>query len=550
MDNIRKFIAAVSLIILSAAAVKGQDRYAIHYKFKPQATYTLDDPSTFLSEKALDRRERNQVALDSTDLPVAQKYIDAVRDIVINIQYNSKWMNASIVVATDEQIAAIKQLSFVKEDGIELVAKGFYTDNKTPGTNILNYPVNIRILSKTKDEEDYAFQNNLLGMPDMHAEGLTGKGVTIAVFDGGFLNTDKIEGMKHLFDNNQIIATRDFVTPWSENVFRTETHGTAALSLIAANDVNTLVAGAYDANYVLCITEDVASEYRIEEYNWVRAAEYADSLGVDIINSSLGYVSFTDPSMNYEKSDLDGKTAVITQGAFMAGERGILVVNSAGNEGSNTATTISAPADAEGILAVGAVSKDLTKSSFSSVGPTADGRIKPDVVALGRGVRLWQGSNSTSTASGTSFSAPQIAALAAGLWQGRPEWTKDQLIHYILQSSSQHKDPDDQLGYGIPDFELAYYGEILDVVGQPENTTTKIYPNPSDGTELFIQFGNKKECDFTLINKNGQIINQNTLTRTSNEEPYELEINAVHSGLYVVQLQEGVNLERHKVIIQ
>lgn len=209
MDNIRKFIAAAGLIILSAAAVKGQDRYAVHYKYKPQETYQLDAPSAFLSQKAITRREHHEVVVDSTDLPVSQKYIDAVKDIVINVQYNSKWMNASIVVATDEQIAAIKKLPFIEEDGIELIAKGFYTDDSEQRSNILSQPISIRLLSKTKDEEDYAFQNNLIGIPDMHAEQLTGKGVTIAVFDGGFLNADKIAGMKHLFDNNQIIATRD-----------------------------------------------------------------------------------------------------------------------------------------------------------------------------------------------------------------------------------------------------------------------------------------------------------------------------------------------------
>ncbi|GGF39388.1 S8 family serine peptidase [Echinicola rosea] len=550
MDNIRRFITAVSLIILSAAAVKGQDRYAIHYKYKPQENFHLDEPTAFLSQKAIDRRERNAVVLDSTDLPVSEQYIDAVKDIVINVQYNSKWMNASIVVATDEQIAAVKKLPFVEEEGIELIAKGFYTDNREQRSNILNHPVRIRLLSKTKDEEDYAFQNNLIGIPKMHAEGLTGKGVTIAVFDGGFLNTDEIEGMKHLFDNNQIIATRDFVMPWSGNVFRSETHGTAALSLIASNDASTLVAGAYDAEYVLCITEDVASEYRIEEYNWVRAAEFADSLGVDIISSSLGYMTFNESSMDYKKSDLDGETAIITQGATMAADRGILVVNSAGNEGSNSETTISAPADADGILSVGAVNQGLTKASFSSVGPTADGRIKPDVVALGRSVRLWQGANATTTASGTSFSAPQISALAAGLWQGKPEWTKDELIHYIIQSSSQFKNPDNQLGYGIPDFELAYYGEILDVVARPEVANTKIYPNPTDGKELFIQFGSKEACEFTLFNQNGQVINQDQLERSSNDVPYEVEIAKVNSGFYVVQLMEGLNIERHKIIIK
>ncbi|WP_200978465.1 S8 family serine peptidase [Echinicola sp. 20G] len=550
MDNIKRLVIVTALIILQGTMAYGQDRYAIKYKYKPQDTYSLDEPTGFLTQKAMDRREREGVLADSTDLPVAERYIDIIDDMVDNVQYHSKWINASVVVANAEQIEAIKALPFVKEDGVELVAKGFYMNGRSSNSNILKMPVSIQVRGKSKAEEDYAFQNGLLGVPEMHGEGLTGKGITIAVFDGGFMNTDEIVGLKHLFDDNKIIATKDLVTPWSESVYRTETHGTSALSLIAANDVNTLVSGAYGANYILCITEDVASEYRIEEYNWARAAEFADSLGVDIINSSLGYTTFNDPSMNYEKSDLDGKTAVITQAATLAAERGILVVSSAGNEGGGSETTITAPSDAEGILAIGAVSKDLSRASFSSIGPTADGRIKPDLSALGSGVRLWRGSNNTSTASGTSFSAPQIAALAAGIWQGRPHWTKDELIHYLLKSGSQAENPDDQLGYGIPNFDLVYFGEVLDVEEEFEEFQTKIYPNPVNGEELFIQFGNSDQCDFTLIDTNGKVIGQNTLTRNSNRVPYEVQLAAMHTGLYVIELNEGFNKERHKLLIK
>lgn len=549
MGNIRRTVIVACLVILSATIAKGQDRYAVTYKYKPQDTYTLDHPEEFLTQKSIDRRGHEGIIADSTDLPVSERYTKAIRDIVSNVQYDSKWLNASVVVATDEQIAAVKALPFVED--VEMVAKGFYIDGKHNSSNILKYPVSIRLLSKNKAEDDYAFQNGLIGVPQMHEQGLTGKGITIAVFDGGFLNTDKIEGMKHLFENDQIIATKDLVMPWSENVYRAETHGTAALSLIAANDVNTLVSGAYDANYILCITEDVSSEYRIEEYNWARAAEFADSLGTDIISSSLGYVTFNDAKMNYSKEQLDGKTAVITKAANMAAKKGILVVTSAGNEGnSGSATTISAPADAEGILSVGAVDQSLQRANFSSMGPTADGRTKPEVAALGRGVRLWQGSAGTSTSSGTSFSAPQIAALAAGLWQGRPEWTKDELIKFIIQSSSQADDPDDEIGYGIPDFELAYYGEVLDVEEFPEIFETSIYPNPTDGKDLFIQFGHEDECNFTLIDTSGRIINQNTLSRISNRDPYEIKLAAIHSGLYVIELNEGVIRERHKLYIK
>lgn len=550
MDNIKIKIIAVVFIFLATAASYGQDRYVVKYKYKPTSEYSLDEPSAFLTQKALDRRTRERVEVDSTDLPVSPRYIDAVKGIVEKVYYSSKWFNASIVVATEEQIGLIKELDFVEEGGVELVAKGYYAENERNGSKILKSPVNIQMLSKSNAEEDYAFQNGLLGVPDMHAEGLTGAGITIAVFDGGFFNTNEIDGMRHLFDENRLLATKDFVFPWSDNVFRADTHGTSALSLLAANDITTLVSGAFDANYILCITEDIASEYRIEEYNWARAAEYADSLGTDIISSSLGYTVFSDQNMNYDKSALDGNTALITKAANLAAQRGILVVSSAGNEGGNAETTITAPADAKGIITVGAINMDMSRSSFSSVGPTADGRIKPDLMALGNGVRLWRGTNKTSTSSGTSFSAPQIAALAAGIWQGRPDWTKDMLIHYLMKSGNNADDPDNEFGYGVPNFELAYFGEILEAEERPEIYETKIYPNPMDGTELFILFGTEEQCHYTLIDTSGKIVGKAKLSRTSNLDPYEVQLSSIHTGLYVVELAEGVVAERHKLWIR
>jgi subtilisin family serine protease len=239
-------------------------------------------------------------------------------------------LNASVVVASQEQIAKVATLPFVEK--VELVAMGFHATGQTGKKESFQAPRNLGLDSKK--ERSYDFQNDLLGIPAMHEEGFTGKGVMVAVFDAGFLHADKISGMAHLFEEDRIVATKDFVLPESENVFRSDGHGTASLSLMASNEKSKLISGAFQAQYILCITEDVSSEFRIEEYNWIRAAEFSDSLGVDIINSSLGYNIFDDPEMNYSKEDLDGKTAVITIGASMAAYKGILVISSAGNEGN------------------------------------------------------------------------------------------------------------------------------------------------------------------------------------------------------------------------
>jgi serine protease AprX len=464
---IRFKIPAILVVLLGFTQMTmAQDRYAVQYKYKPQDSYSLEAPEVFFSQKAIDRRVKEKAAFDSTDLPVSEKYISQIREQVEQVQYHSKWLNSSVVIATEEQVAEINKLPFVEKT--ELVARGFYDASHSAKKESKPFP--FRISLKKNPDSAYEFQNELLGIPAMHREGYTGKGITIAVFDGGFQYADKIPPLKHLFENDQILATRDFVLPNSDNVFRSDTHGTGSLSLMGANDEGSLIAGAYNANYILCITEDVRSEYRVEEYNWVRAAEFADSLGVDIINSSLGYNVFNDPDMNYQKEDLDGKTAIITKGADMAARKGILVVTSAGNEGTGNWKTITAPADADGILTVGAITNSLRKSSFSSVGPTADGRIKPEVTTLGSSVSLWRTPTGVGTASGTSFSAPQVAAMAAGLWEARPDLTRKQLLHLILSTASQANEPDNDFGYGIPNFSSAYVGDQNEADEEIEET--------------------------------------------------------------------------------
>lgn len=522
-----------------------QDRYAVHYQYKPQTGYSLDAPEDLLLEKALVRRMKEGVAVDSTDLPVSPKYVAELASLVDRIEYHSKWLNATVVVATEEQMDEVAALPFVHKTA--LVARGFYADTYGGRKESLKIPISFKV--KSKKVEAYDFQNEILGLPAMHEEGFTGVGVTIAVFDAGFAKADKISGMRHLFEEGRIAATRDFVTPGAMDVFGKDGHGTAALSVMAAFEPGQLVAGAYDAHYILCITEDVQSEYRIEEYNWVRAAEFADSLGVDIINSSLGYNLFDDPGMNYSREHLDGKTAIITQGAALAAKKGILVVSSAGNEGNGSWKTITAPADAEGILSVGAVTSKMERSSFSSTGPTADGRIKPELVALGSGVTIWRQVESPGSSSGTSFSSPQVAALAAGLWQARPEWTREQLIERLLASGSNSEDPNSELGYGVPNFLDAYYGEILDL--EPEEMTESfIFPNPLDGNELFIQYGSGNACCFRMISTQGQIIADQGLTRSSPKKPYQIRLTSTSPGLYFIECRENGNRKNFRLLIE
>jgi subtilisin family serine protease len=548
-----KFYIAFSLFLALGISSQAQDRYAVYFKFKPQSEFSLSRPQEFLTQKALDRRLREGIAIDSLDLPVSEKYLLEVGAWSEYVLYTSKWMNAAVLVVNDAGAEAIEALPFV--DRVELVAKGFL---KKPGARVVSqtdfltdqelerkYPkLNSRQLGLTANS--YDFQNQLIGIDRMHEEGYTGEGVTIAVFDAGFPGVDTISSFAHLFANDKIIAQRDFVRPWSKNAFIGHQHGTNVLSLIAANDFGKLVSGAYNSDFVLVITEEVETEYRVEEFNWIRGAEFSDSLGVDIINSSLGYWDFDESSMNYTLDDLDGNTAIITKGAATASSKGILVVNSVGNDGTRNASSLLVPADAADIITVGSVTNSGEVSSFSSRGPTSDGRVKPELAAFGNGPILLRSNGSTGASNGTSFSAPQITALAAGLWEAKPEWTKRELMNNLYRSATQYENPDNLLGYGVPNFYQALYGEVLGV--GDEAVLWSLYPNPVATDELKINFGTGNSLHFELVDMTGRVLLRSELERASPKEPYTLSLSGIKAGLYLVILREGVNIKQAKLL--
>ncbi|MHA7128491.1 S8 family serine peptidase [Algoriphagus namhaensis] len=522
--------------------VMAQDRYAVFYKYKPQETFNLSNPQDYLTQEALARRQKENVSLDSLDLPVSEKYVTAIEPLTEYILYQSKWFNASIAVLDQEAVKTLEQFDFVER--VEFIAPGF---TPRPDARLRKKILASVTLTSCSDENKrtlrinetpYDFQNELLGIPLMHEESFRGQGVTIAVFDAGFPGVNTDPAFAHLLANGQLIGNKHIVQPWVADVFSSNQHGTNVLSLIAADDPELLLAGAPDANFILALTEDASTEYRIEEYNWVRAAEYADSLGTDIIQSSVGYFDFDDPSMTYTQADMDGKTAVISQGAQIASDKGILVINSSGNYGAGESSLV-APADAAGVLAIGATTSDLEVAGFSSRGPTADGRLKPDLATFGSGVALLRSNGSLGFANGTSFSSPQITALAAGLMQARPEWTKEELIENLKRSASQADNPDNLLGYGIPNFYRAYYGEILDVETPLEELEWKVYPNPLLGDELSISVGNELTTQITLVDMTGRVVLYTELQRSSVREPYQLSMRNINPGLYVLKALEG-----------
>lgn len=425
--------------------------YLIYFKDKQGSNYSVEKPLEFLSQKSIDRRNKFSISVNKQDLPVSQIYVNMLQDMGFEIKNVSKWFNCAIVYTEDSLLLEkVVDLDFVRQK------PNYYTKKQKAATI---KPVKIKIPEKIESANKYYYglasdQVKMLQIDKVHNLGFDGKGVTIAVLDAGFFKVNKLPAFDSLWKNNQILGWYDFVDE-DTTVFNVGTHGMNVLSTMGGNMTN-FVGTAPKANFYLFRTEDGDSEFLIEELNYVCACEKADSLGVDLITSSLGYVYFDDADMNYEYEDLDGNTAFSTIGADFAASKGIFVVTSAGNAGNDTWKYIGVPSDADSILTVGAVNYKGGYAPFSSIGPTADGRIKPNVMAMGRSAVVQGTNGDLSYVSGTSFSGPIMAGAVACLIQAYPNIINIELIHSIEACSSQAKNPDEKFGYGIPNFYKAY----------------------------------------------------------------------------------------------
>jgi serine protease AprX len=380
-------------------------------------------------------------------------------------------------------------------------------------------------------------QLKMIGLDQMLGAGYTGKGVTIAILDSGFPGVNVAPAFASILTEGRLddSVSFDFVHN-SSQVFQYDGHGTEVLSVIGAEIPDAFTGGAPDANFQLFITEDVPTEYRIEEYNWLFAAEKADSAGADIIHSSLGYYDFDDSAMNYTLAQMDGKTTVVSRAAQWAADRGIVVIVSAGNEGNIPSwRIISAPADAEGVLAIGAVDMNRRKSGVSSIGPTADNRIKPDLAALGVGVKVVQETGQISSVSGTSLAAPLVTSLAAGILQRYQELTSSQVVALLKTTSSQAKNPDNLLGYGIPNFlAVVNYQEQV-----PQEAPFEIFPNPLPDDTLTISPFDPNlidSCQIEIISAQGQVLARETARFDWLNRTYKTDLSTLASGVYYIRV--------------
>lgn len=477
MNPMRKilFIMLVAGIsnILNAQRLS-YDKYWVPLKDKNGTAYSISAPEEFLSIKALARREKSGIPVREEDLPVSHQYIDSLESLGVNIRGSSKWFNAVIIQTTDSlALEKVSNFSFVS--GFDTAYTNFSAAE--PEEYLLGIDLS------EEDTESYYYgaasrQMSILGGTFLQNYGYTGKGIEIAVLDGGFYKVDEIKAFESLWKENRLISYQDFVDPASD-IFEQSTHGLGVLSTMAAYIPDTFVGTAPDASYFLFRSENVLSETKAEEAFWVLAAEKADSAGADIITSSLGYHNFpVNDKMNYSYADLTGNRALVTRAAEKAFSKGMIVVASAGNEGNNFEwLKITPPADGKNVLAVGSIDTAYEVSGFSSLGNTTDGRIKPDVMAVGYRTKIINTLGEPSNAYGTSFAAPQVAGLIACLWQAVPEKTNKEIIDAVRKSSSRYSDPDSISGYGIPNFVHALW-LLKDNSSDSIQDELVVYPNP------------------------------------------------------------------------
>ena len=481
-------------------------KYRISFTDKIGSPYSISNPSAFLTARAIQRRANQGISIQINDLPPNPNYISQIESLGAIALHQSRWFNSvTVSISNPSTLASIQLLPFVQSTkAVNKIKSPLPIDYK----NSIKNTTQNELTKKTKLEllNNYDYGNSFaqvqqLGGDCMHNQGYDGKNMVICILDAGFLNVDTLSCFDSLWINNKILGTYDFVAN-EVSVFEDYQHGTEVLSCIGANWPGKLVGTAPQAHFWLLRTEDAATELIIEEDNWVAGAEFADSVGADIINSSLGYTTFDaqTSNQNHTKADLDGNTAYATNGADIAAAKGILVCNSAGNEGGSGWKYISIPADGDSVCTVGAVDILGVRAGFSSQGPTADNRIKPDVVACGSGTAVIDPFTSTvAYYSGTSFSSPLTAGMAACLWQANPTKNNMNILNAMRNSGSKSNSPDTLLGWGIPNYCLAN-GLLSGIHANSTETEDKLFNVFFDAsTESFdIYFFSKDNEEITI----------------------------------------------------
>lgn len=535
----------IVLFTLAALSLRSQvpydqtapETYRVEFTDKTGSPFSPEHPEAFLSSRAIARRMKQGIPIVYNDIPVSPVYIDSISNTGVSVQNISRWFNALTFKTSDEEaLDRIAGMTFVKRM-IKSTANTHSGSKSARITETTDY----KLVSNEHGVLDYGpswVQTGIHHGSVLHDRGFTGEGIHIAVIDNGFYGVNDLSAFSGLWANGLVLGVRDFVDRNSD-IFNEGSHGMKVLSVIGGFLPGMLVGTATGASFWLLRSEDAGSEYIVEEDNWISAAEFADSAGVDIINTSLGYTNFDDPLQDHSFPEMNGNSTRISRAADIAASKGMLVVVSAGNQGQTSWKHISAPADADSILAVGAVDATGKIASFSGRGPSSDGRVKPEVVAVGKGTYyagpdggLWQGD-------GTSLSAPVITGLAACLWQANRGATAMEIREAILQSSHLYTDPDTIYGYGIPDFNLA------DLLLNAGNTSwelsgrVNVFPNPfQDELYIFFETALRSGVELDLIDLSGKAVLSDSYRGYEGLKYIKLarDLQSLPGGIYILRI--------------
>ena len=514
----------------------------IYLSDKPNVSVALANPITILTQKSIDRKHNHGIVIDARDVPVSETYIsDLKAQTGIVVLAKSKWFNAVHVRGIEEDINALSTLDYV--DTVYFADNGLNTESRS---EMVQDETDIEDENVVFTYGDTQNQIEMINVDNLHVADFTGEGITIAVMDSGFPNVNTMGAFQRLRANGDLLDGYDFVHRNSDVYVHTESsHGTRVLSTMAGFIEDEFVGTAPDASYYLFLTEDASSENPVEESYWVEAAERADSLGVDMINTSLGYRVFDNSSYDYTPADMNGQVAFITKGASIAVEKGILVVVSAGNSGGIAWQTVGAPADSPDVLSIGGVDTNGDYVSFSSQGGAAQvGYQKPDVVARAGTTYVIDQNNLITQNNGTSFSGPIVCGGIASLWQAIPHASPTEVMDYVRQSASQFTSPDDLLGYGIPDLDLAKSMALS--IDERRIEDFSFYPNPVK-SQLSIRIPlTLSQVKVSIYNQLGQeVLNQLII-----EDSQLINVSEIKTGIYLLKLQSETISKTFKFIKQ
>lgn len=540
-----KNLLVAPLVLLFAVftmPTKSQTKYWVKFKNKTGTPYSVSTPTAYLSQKSIARRTMYGIAVDETDLPVTPSYVTQVENVSgVTVLHISKWINGAVISTTNAAaLTTINSFSFVLSSSPVNRFKVVVPENEKQESASQN---------KTAAPLPFSYggsywQNKQLGVDCYHNYGYRGQGMVIAVLDDGFENVDVNPVFDSLRNRGGLLGTRDFVSG-GNSVFEDDSHGALVLSCMAAIKPNVIMGSAPMADYWLLRTEDIFSETPSEEYNWIRGAEFSDSLGADILTTSLGYTQFDNSSQNHTFAQLDGKTIHMSIAATMAARKGMFVLNAAGNGGGSGWPKISFPADADSMCTVGAIDSLNNVAGFSSVGPTADGRIKPDLMARGAGSWVSYSNGACGQSNGTSFATPILAGAVACFWQKNKTWNNMKVLDTLRNTANNASSPNNQRGWGVPQMCSIPAG----IKQNSANTLNySLYPNPFTSS-ITLRFEAEFEQPLTIeiYNSLGSLIHKNTIAAYKKEHLVNLE--EFSRGIYLIKIK-GLQLFDVKKVVK